>query len=97
MFQDIHIPAFGAYTETVTHCQRPERGVHAASPFGSPRVNRQFIAARTLKRPGGRAPRLSARMRPLALAFVFRGPFLALCVLFMIINVRIMHSKFPAF
>ena len=35
---------------------RPERGIDAASPFANPRANRFVHAARTLKRPEGRAP-----------------------------------------
>jgi len=39
----------------------PERGVYAASSFGSPQVNHFVHVRRTLKRPEGRAPEDSAR------------------------------------
>ena len=40
-----------------------ERGVYAASLFGSPRANRFVNSIQTLKRPEGCAPGTSARMR----------------------------------
>ena len=49
---------------------RSERGIYAASLSASPQANRFVRAARTLKRPEGRAPRGQCADAPALLLFM---------------------------